>query len=1104
MWICVFTILLGYVGLLGICKASPSDSGTNIDTKALKVAVGDHEGGEFSSSNIRLSGYRNNVFGTAMNWGLLALGVVWLGYLLALSADFYGSVPGIAPGAACVLSLGDCTLGNQTFIVMWCLYVFMVVTCNVFRHRLRNFFRIKTAPAEGTFVCVERKIDSQIMLQNERSFLVDNHITAHGRKYFTYQCTRFVLDQTTGEYTPYTFDLGATNSDLVANSPGLSTAEAEYRMELVGQNFIEVSVPNWFFAFLREVTSFIALYQLLALLLFIYDFYWQAGIVDLGIVLLAMTFSTVVRKLSEERLKRMAEQDDQVNVRRNGDWVQASSRDLVPGDVIQLTTGMHMSCDCILISGNAVVNESSLTGEPLPVRKFPLHNDDTPFNVEANKKQPAAQAIEKSAGDILADQHVLGLVHRTGTASDKGKLVRKILFPQPLSFIFNEQLKVVFSILIVYALFCMGMAIYLYKGSPTAVFFYGNFCMLQAVSPLLPAGLVAGQSMAAYRLKKKRIFCVDPQRIMMAGKVQIFCFDKTGTLTKEGLEFYGGQCVDGNAFQGFENALPNTSILFQQAVASCHAVTDLNGQLIGNPVDIEQFPPKYLDTIIPAGGSSLGKLHVVRRFEFVHARASDGSFERIKQVSNSASVPLDYDRTCAGLAREGCYVLSIAHKQLDVTLEGLKDLTQDEIEGNCDLIGLLVFKNLLKNDTSDAIAELKHGSTRTVMVTGDTALTGVYIARQCGMVPANSKVLLGDMDKKTHMLVWTDVDTDEEVADIGPLLTELGSDGYPTTELALTSAAFQHLESTSGLAEILLNTRIFARMKPNDKVRCVQQHMVHGITAMCGDGGNDCGALRAAHVGLALSDAEASIVSPFSSSNRSVHSCVELLLQGRAGLASSFSNYRALILYGTTMTMTKLPIWMIIDALVATSMAITVTFLPPAKRPLAVPPYGTDIGPEIMSSVIGVVVINWPWFPGATSFDASNTNVLKWWAAGRTTYEAAMMTYLIMYMFINNGFLVNYGYVHRKPWFHQPKLDSGVAGLIIMISYAQLAPPSRLSCWSGWDMGGPGWEIEKYNAVDGHNILPSDFKWKLLWLFTGQCAHGSAGSARCGRLKLKL
>ncbi|KAJ1951406.1 hypothetical protein FBU59_000171, partial [Linderina macrospora] len=1190
MWIAVFTILFGYVGLLGAWYAfklfsersvagtikdrvSPNDSAVDIATKGFKAVTGDHEASEFSSSNTRLSGYRNSIFGTAMNWGLLALGVVWLAYLLLLSADFYGSVPGSVPGAFCVLSLGDCTLGNQTFIVMWCLYVFMIVTCNVFRHRLRNFFRIKTLPAEGTFVCVEHRIDPQILLQNERSFLVDNvrraanvlkhylgwtwsvntsplYTTAQGRKYFMYQCTRFVLDESTGQYTPYAFYLGTVNSDFVAKHPGLTAGEAEYRAELIGPNFIEVVVPSWFFAFLREITSFIALYQLLALLLFMYDYYWQAGIVDLGIVLLAMTFSAVVRKLSEERLKRMAEQDDQVHVRRSGEWIQTSTRQLVPGDVIQLTTGMHLACDCILISGNAVVNESSLTGEPLPVRKFPVRNDDTPFSVEANKNNQLyagtvisqVQPVETSAGDFLTDQHVLGLVHRTGTASDKGKLVRKILFPQPLSFIFNEQLKVVFSILVVYALFCMSMAIYLYKGSPTAVFFYGNFCMLQAVSPLLPAGLVAGQSMAAYRLKKKRIFCVDPQRIMMAGKVQIFCFDKTGTLTKEGLEFYGGQCADSGSFSGFENALPSTSTLFQQAVASCHAVTDLNGQLIGNPVDIEQFrasnstidpAPKYLDTIIPADGSTLGKLHVVRRFEFVHARASmsvvvldettgkmhvfvKGSFERIKAAANSQSIPADYDKTCANLAREGCYVLSIAHKELDITLEKLKNLTQDEIEGNCDLIGLLVFKNLLKEDTGDAIAELKRGSTRTVMITGDTALTGVYIARQCGMVPPNNKVLLGDIDKKSRTLVWTDVDTDEQVIDIAPFMAELGPDGYPTTELALTSAAFQHMDSTGELAPVLLNTRIFARMKPNDKVRCVQLHMSHGVTAMCGDGGNDCGALRAAHVGLALSDAEASIVSPFSSGNRSIFTCVELLIQGRAGLASSFCNYRSLILYGTTMTMTKLisfyfalsmsqPIWMVIDSLVATSMAIVIVLLPPAKSLSPFRPTARLLGPEIMSSVLGVVFINWAFMVGVWfwlfnqswfrchEFDASNTNLLKWWLLG-DNYEAAVVTYLIMYMFINNGFLVNYGYLHRKPWFHNPALLGVWAMLIIMISYAQLAPPSRLSCTFRLNCGDadalvalgykrPTWKIEPYNTPNGHNVLPSDFKWKL-WAYS--------------------
>jgi cation-transporting ATPase 13A3/4/5 len=53
-------------------------------------------------------------------------------------------------------------------------------------------------------------------------------------------------------------------------------------------------------------------------------------------------------------------------------------------------------------------------------------------------------------------------------------------------------------------------------------------------------------------------------------------------------------------------------------------------------------------------------------------------------------------------------------------------------------------------------------------------------------------------------------------------------------------------------------------------------------------------------------EAEVSIVSPFSSNNRSVQSCVELIRQGRAGLASSFAEYKYLIMYGETMAFLKL------------------------------------------------------------------------------------------------------------------------------------------------------------------------------------------------------
>ncbi|KAJ2882775.1 hypothetical protein FB639_002316, partial [Coemansia asiatica] len=199
-------------------------------------------------------------------------------------------------------------------------------------------------------------------------------------------------------------------------------------------------------------------------------------------------------------------------------------------------------------------------------------------------------------------------------------------------------------------------------------------------------------------------------------------------------------------------------------VSTCHAVTDLNGTLIGNPVDVEQFrasggvispESEYLDTI-QAGNAVM---HIVRRFQFVHARASmsvavldssnvhvfvKGSFERIKEISRPGSLPADYDKMCADLAREGCYVLAIAHKLVNTPLEQLHEQTQDEVESGCEFAGLLVFKNMLKPDTEAAIAELKHGSTRTVMITGDTALTGVYIARKSGLMPSASRTILGE------------------------------------------------------------------------------------------------------------------------------------------------------------------------------------------------------------------------------------------------------------------------------------------------------------------------------------------------------------------------
>jgi cation-transporting ATPase 13A3/4/5 len=273
-----------------------------------------------------------------------------------------------------------------------------------------------------------------------------------------------------------------------------------------------------------------------------------------------------------------------------------------------------------------------------------------------------------------------------------------------------------------------------------------------------------------------------------------------------------------------------------------------------------------------------------------------GSFEKVKLLSAKDSIPVNYDLVSSDYAQRGCYVLALAHRDIgeiekDVTIEQVKNMSRDELETGCNFIGFVLFRNMLKEDTNDAILQLKEGDVRTVMITGDTALTGIYIARQCGMIDPGQDIFLGDLVH--NQMVWHNIDTGNEVNDINAILNQNTCEDYKKRiELALTGCAFEFLVAQNLIGSYLLYTRVFARMTPNNKVQCVQLHMEKGVTAMCGDGGNDCGALRAAHVGMALSEAEASMVSPFSTGNRTVMQCVELLKQGRAALATSFANYK--------------------------------------------------------------------------------------------------------------------------------------------------------------------------------------------------------------------
>lgn len=116
------------------------------------------------------------------------------------------------------------------------------------------------------------------------------------------------------------------------------------------------------------------------------------------------------------------------------------------------------------------------------------------------------------------------------------------------------------------------------------------------VPPALPATLSIGTSFAIARLKKSGIYCISPSRINIAGKINVCCFDKTGTLTEDGLDILGVRPLDRNVNR-FGELLDDVHDLplgkdkasFLHALATCHSLKMVDGDVVGDPLDVKMF-----------------------------------------------------------------------------------------------------------------------------------------------------------------------------------------------------------------------------------------------------------------------------------------------------------------------------------------------------------------------------------------------------------------------------------------------------------------------------------------------------------------------------------
>lgn len=119
--------------------------------------------------------------------------------------------------------------------------------------------------------------------------------------------------------------------------------------------------------------------------------------------------------------------------------------------------------------------------------------------------------------------------------------------------------------------------------------------------------------------------------------------------------------------------------------------------------------------------------------------------------------------------------------------------------------------------------------------------------------------------------------------------------------LAVTGDAFRYVlqyGSELQVEQMLMKGAIFARMSPDEKHELVEKlQSLDYTTGFCGDGANDCGALKAADVGISLSEAEASVAAPFTSRVFEISCVLDVIKEGRSALVTSFSCFKYMSLY---------------------------------------------------------------------------------------------------------------------------------------------------------------------------------------------------------------
>lgn len=681
-----------------------------------------------------------------------------------------------------------------------------------------------------------------------------------------------------------------------------------------GKNILEIPAPTFAELYKESLLAPFFIFQVFCIFLWMLDEHWKFSLMTLGMMLIfeATVVSGRLRSLRE--LRGMRNSPLNVYVYRNAKWIQISSLHLLPGDIVSISRGRDPShvvpCDLLLLSGSVVVNEAMLTGESVPLIKEPLSTvQDTDLEKPLSIKDAhkihilfgGTRVLTHTSGSVsnytpatkTPDGGSVCYVLQTGFGSSQGKLMRTILFSTESVSANSREAAFFILFLLIFAIAASGYVLYhMYTEDADGRYKLLLRCILiitSVVPPELPMQLALAVNTSLVALVKNMVFCTEPFRIPYAGKVDMCCFDKTGTLTTDSIIAAGvvlpvaeGENISKNPEEEEEECslipVVDASLDASLVLAACHSLVYVENELIGDPLELAalesvQWAYGQTGTCVPKRGrASLASATILQRYRFASAlqrmsvianvsgsgtRAGPrvlvkGSPEAIGKLFKGSVLPPRYKETYGRLARGGMRVLALAYKYLEtgLTSSQASKITRDEAETDLTFAGFICFECPLRNDSRKVIRILKRSNHMVSMITGDATLTAAHVAKQVGMCSRNI-LILDKSEVNPGTLEWFSGNSGKRkkrfaVETISELAKEF--------DLCVAGPALQiALGLGSNVGRQLQYIKIFARMSPDQKEVVLTSLKEAGlITMMCGDGTNDVGALKQAHVGVAL------------------------------------------------------------------------------------------------------------------------------------------------------------------------------------------------------------------------------------------------------------